>query len=132
MTPTNHYLLDTSVLVAAFRNDPVIVARLNQYQGSYYLASVGVGELYYGVYHANNPQRDVAQVDALVQSIPVLPSDATTAKIYGLFRQQLSADGQLIPENDLWIAATAYQHQLIVATRDVHFQRIQGLLVDMW
>ncbi len=131
MTPTNHYLLDTSVLVAAFRNDPVIIAHLNQYQGSYYLASIGAGELYYGAYHATNPQRDVAQADTLVQSIPVLSCDATTAKVYGLFRQQLSAAGQLIPENDLWIAATAYQNQLIVATRDAHFQRIHGLLVDM-
>jgi tRNA(fMet)-specific endonuclease VapC len=38
----------------------------------------------------------------------------------------------MIPENDLWISATAMQYQLVVATRDAHFNRVAGLQVDMW
>jgi tRNA(fMet)-specific endonuclease VapC len=38
-------------------------------------------------------------------------------------------------ENDLWIAAIAYQHNLIVVSADSDFQRIQQvktLSVDSW
>jgi tRNA(fMet)-specific endonuclease VapC len=37
-----------------------------------------------------------------------------------------------IPENDLWIAAIALEHDLVVATRDVHFGEIDNLKVEMW
>ena len=32
-----------------------------------------------------------------------------------------------IPTNDLWIAASALQHGLILATRDEHYAAIEGL-----
>jgi tRNA(fMet)-specific endonuclease VapC len=40
--------------------------------------------------------------------------------------------GRPIPENDLWIAAIALEHDLIVATRDAHFGEIDNLKVEMW
>lgn len=40
--------------------------------------------------------------------------------------------GLLIPDNDIWIAATAAQYGLTLAARDAHFKRISGLSVEMW
>ena len=40
--------------------------------------------------------------------------------------------GRLIPENDIWIAAIALQHDLTSATRDEHFKEIEGVKVVIW
>ena len=48
----------------------------------------------------------------------MLSCDAVTAWIYGEVRDRLRLKGRPIPENDLWIAAIAIQHDLALATRD--------------
>ena len=40
--------------------------------------------------------------------------------------------GHPIPENDLWIAAIALEHDLVVAMQDAHFVEIDNLKVEMW
>jgi predicted nucleic acid-binding protein len=37
-----------------------------------------------------------------------------------------------MPTNDLWIAATAIQHGLTLAARDIQFDWIDGLSVEQW
>ena len=39
----------------------------------------------------------------------------------------LRARGQPIPTNDLWIAALALEHGLVLYTRNAHFERVPGL-----
>ncbi|HEY4572503.1 MAG TPA: PIN domain-containing protein [Thermoanaerobaculia bacterium] len=40
--------------------------------------------------------------------------------------------GRPIPENDIWIAASARQHGLTLATRDGHFDDVDGLITETW
>ncbi len=40
--------------------------------------------------------------------------------------------GSPIPENDIWIAALADQHQLILVTRDKHFNNIETIRIEVW
>ena len=40
--------------------------------------------------------------------------------------------GKPIPENDLWIAAIAIQHNLILVSRDKHLQEIDDLSIQKW
>ena len=37
-----------------------------------------------------------------------------------------------IPENDIWIAALCRQHQMAVASRDGHFDKVRGLKRVGW
>jgi tRNA(fMet)-specific endonuclease VapC len=37
-----------------------------------------------------------------------------------------------MPDNDLWIAATAIQYNITLAAHDAHFDWITGLLVEQW
>jgi predicted nucleic acid-binding protein len=41
---------------------------------------------------------------------------------------QLKRAGTPVPDNDLWIAALALQHDLLLITRDKHFESIPQLL----
>jgi tRNA(fMet)-specific endonuclease VapC len=38
----------------------------------------------------------------------------------------------VIPDNDLWIAATARQHELTLVSRDSHFSEIPDLYQESW
>ena len=40
--------------------------------------------------------------------------------------------GQPIPENDIWIAAIAQQHDLTLVTKDAHFNAIDHLKIEKW
>ena len=62
----------------------------------------------------------------------MLSIDAPTASRYGRVKGQLKARGRLIPENDVWIAACALEHDLIVVTRDSHFDEVEGLTCEAW
>lgn len=44
----------------------------------------------------------------------------------------LKRKGKPIPENDVWIAACALQHDLILVTRDGHFEYVEGLRFESW
>ncbi len=50
----------------------------------------------------------------------LLATEDTTRHYASLFRQ-LRAQGTPIPTNDLWIAALAVEHGLILLSRDEHF-----------
>jgi predicted nucleic acid-binding protein len=101
-------LADTSVLIAppAVDDDEPIV-----------ISAISVGELHAGVELARgDPTRSarLARLTAIVASVPVLPVDGAVAARYGELRR---ASGRA-PSNDLWIAATALAHDLILITRD--------------
>lgn len=40
--------------------------------------------------------------------------------------------GNPIPDNDIWIAAIAMEHDLTVLTGDKHFKAIDGLKLEFW
>ena len=58
--------------------------------------------------------------------------DTNTAREYGEIKSALQAEGRLIPENDIWIAAIAQQHDLTLVTRDEHFKEVKHLKVEVW
>mgnify|MGYP002851843719 CR=1 FL=1 len=48
--------------------------------------------------------------------------------LYGAAKSARSA-GNVMPENDMWIAATAIANDMAVITQDKHFEHIPGLTV---
>lgn len=59
--------------------------------------------------------------------IVTLGIDAPVSHQYAAIHQALRRRGTPIPTNDLWIAAIALQHGLVLYTRDSHFASIPGL-----
>jgi tRNA(fMet)-specific endonuclease VapC len=56
----------------------------------------------------------------------LFPSEDTTHHYARLFAQ-LRAQGTPIPTNDIWIAALALQHDLMLYSRDEHFKQLPQL-----
>ena len=125
------YLLDTNMVIALFAHNDAVLAKLRS-AGETFVSSVVVGELYYGARKSANPVPNVARIDEFAASVTVLGTDLETARRYGEIKTTLQVKGRPIPENDLWIAATCRQHDLVLATRDEHFEEVAELSTEAW
>jgi tRNA(fMet)-specific endonuclease VapC len=127
---TQPLLLDTSIVVASFRNDAAILTRLSGAQ--IVVTSTVLGELYYGARRASRAAQQMTLIAGLIHKSTILVCDQKTAEYYSEIKHELRLQGLLIPDNDTWIAASALQYRLPLAARDGHFERIQGLVVEQW
>jgi len=123
--------LDTSVVVPHLRGDNLLSARLAQV-ANLHMPWVVLGELRFGAQRAVRPQEAIAQVRAFLRTVALLLPDEGTAELYGDLKAELARIGKLIPDNDLWIAATARQLDLPLVTRDAHFSVVPRLTTLAW
>ena len=87
-----------------------------------------VGEIYEGLLMGPHSEERRAFFDVFLNSVEVLSPDDNVAYRYAQIRGLLRSQGQLLPDNDLWIAATALAHDLTLVSRNIqHFQRISEL-----
>ena len=74
-----------------------------------------------------------AQLEAVLDSIEILPFDAPADTIYGRIRTQLEKAGTPIGSNDLLSAAHALSHGYTIVTANKgEFARIHGLSCENW
>lgn len=97
-----------------------------------FLCTVVVGELFFGAQNSMRAQENLTVIEDFVSQITVLPLDTTTARFYAETRFAPKRKGQPIPENDLWIGASALQYGLVLITDDRHFNAIEGLQTQNW
>ncbi|MBI4876058.1 MAG: type II toxin-antitoxin system VapC family toxin [Acidobacteria bacterium] len=123
--------MDTSVVVPHLCGDYSLSARLAQV-ASTHMPWVVLGELRFGAQRAVRPLEALAQVRAFLRTVVLLLPDEGTAEHYGDLKAELARVGKPIPDNDLWIAATARQYDLPLATRDAHFAQVPRLKTLAW
>jgi len=59
-----------------------------------------------------------------------IPYDLEVCKTYASLKARLEKDGNLIADNDLWIAACALRHSIpLVSNNHSHFVRVPGLIL---
>jgi|SRR6185295_5127587 len=125
------YLLDTNIAIAILEKDLDLEKRRGG-EIEAFLNTIVVGELFFGAEKSRRIEENVARVRALTLTCPVLPCDLETARHYGAIKQLLSRKGRPIPENDIWIAASARQHRLTLVTKDGHFGDVEALPIEHW
>jgi len=125
------YLIDTDWLIHVFNNSMVFVRQLDRLTVDGVAVSiVTIAELYEGVFLASQPEAVRASIQRVQQDFKVLGIDVETAERFGELRARLRRAGQLVPDLDLLIAATALRYGLTLCSQNVrHFQRIPGLVV---
>jgi tRNA(fMet)-specific endonuclease VapC len=125
------YIIDTNIIVGLFANEDAICTRFHS-GTNIVLPSIVLGELYYGAFKSMKTGENLRKINRLVAEKIILSCDAGTAYEYGRLRNEQRMKGKPLPENDLWIAALAMQHNLIMASRDKHFADIDGLKWECW
>jgi len=123
-------MLDTNFYAAFKRNDADAVSLLRkvEYIG---VNTVILGELLAGFRCGNREQQNREELDQFLDSarVELISMDEETAEFYAQVFAELRQKGRPIPSNDLWLAASALQHGLALATYDDHFSQITGLLL---
>ena len=128
---SGRYLLDTNIVIALFANDEGVVEQIRG-AGEVFIPSVVIGELYYGARRSGRVEANTQRVDEFAAESIVLSCDVETEKRYGEIKDQLQKRGRPIPENDIWVAALALQHDLTLVSRDEHFGQVQSLRAEAW
>jgi tRNA(fMet)-specific endonuclease VapC len=129
------YLLDTNICIYIRQRRPEeVLRRFRKLRaGEAALSVITYGELLYGA--AKSAQRAAAldRLRELVQFLPALPLPESAAESYGTIRAELESKGEMIGNNDLWIAAHALAGRLILVTNnEKEFQRVRGLKLQNW
>jgi tRNA(fMet)-specific endonuclease VapC len=129
------YLLDTNICIYIRQKRPEeVLRRFRKLRpGEAALSVITYGELLYGA--AKSAQRIAAleRLRELVQLLPALSLPESAAEAYGSIRAELEARGEMIGNNDLWIAAHAVVAGLtLVTNNEREFRRVRGLKVQNW
>jgi tRNA(fMet)-specific endonuclease VapC len=123
------YLVDADWLIDAVIGRPAAVETLDRLSGEGLAVSiVAVAELYEGAFSTPEPELTLAAFREFLDSYAILPVTDPIVERFAHLRAALRRQGQLIPDLDLFIAATALDGDLTLITRNRrHFERVPDL-----
>ena len=132
MTPFEWYVLDTNVAVPLLDGDRSVKHQLETTPLEVGLPCIVVGELRYGATYSARVASNLMRIDELLTDLVVVDCTVETAAIYARLKAGLRRTGRIIPDNDIWIAAIALEHDAALVTRDAHFDAITELPTVRW
>ncbi|RDE04263.1 type II toxin-antitoxin system VapC family toxin [Sphingomonas aracearum] len=127
-------MLDTNIVSDMVR-DPQgrVFRKVVELDGEALCVSIiTAAELRYGCAKKGSP-RLLAQVEAILEGLEVIPLEVPADTKYGGLRAELEAEGKTIGPNDLLIGAHALTvGATLVTANEGEFRRIRGLAVENW
>lgn len=128
---SGNYLLDTNIVIAILRDKPLL-SPLPSDLARVAISVVVLGELTYGAFKSQRRDDELAALHAFIATMQVHASTPMTSGRFAELKHYLAVIGNPLPENDVWIAATALEHGLTLVTRDAHFDAIPHLTKERW
>lgn len=127
------YMLDTNMCIYLMKHQPEEVARrfARCCVGDVVISAITYAELEYGVSVSENPEREHANLAALVEDIPVVSFDASAGVAYGPIRSATRDSKK--DHLDKLIAAHAASMKVTVVTNNVKdFAKYPGVAIENW
>ncbi|MCK5371447.1 MAG: type II toxin-antitoxin system VapC family toxin [Cyclobacteriaceae bacterium] len=130
-TGNKTYILDANVVIDLLKGKENVAFEIDKSK-AVYIPVFALGELYLGAESSNRIQYHLDQINAFLTIANVSNTSDNTALIYGKMKSDLKRKGTPIPENDIWIAALAKEHDLPIVTRDKHFNNLTDIKLVEW
>ena len=91
---------------------------------------ISIGELYSGFKGGRFESKNREELNLFLDSprVVVHDIDEGAANFYASILNNLKTVGTPIPTNNIWIAASAFQHGYTLFSKDKHFNLIPGLV----
>ena len=135
MTTLSQALLDTDVLSAVMRKNPLATERARSYleiHQQFTFSVITRYEVLRGLL-AKGAAKQLAAFDLLCSASRVLPLTDSIIVQAATIYADLHRRGELISDADILIAATGITHGLAVVTKnEAHFRRIRNLHIENW
>lgn len=128
---SSSYLLDTNAAIALMNRDALFLSHFAS-EAKFALPTPALGELFFGAQKSSQRERNIERVTQLSESLPVLNCDVGVSQMWGILKHDLHRKGRPIPQDDIWIAAIALVHGIILVTRDAHFGEVSDLKILSW
>ena len=121
--------LDTNRITDLFRGDLELAEQLSTAE-EVWVPLIALGEIKAGFQGGTQQRRNESLLNRLLAkpTVDVLLPGRETAEQYARIFVQLRRAGTPVPDNDLWIAALVLEHDLVLITRDRHFERIPQVI----
>ncbi len=127
------YMLDTNTISSLIKKNPVVSRKIASVpMERLCLSVISEGEILYGLAKKPNARSLHLVVQEFLKRVDVLVWDTDVAEHYGVLRDQLESNGNLLGPLDMQIAAHASQLGAVLVTNDQAFKRIQKLKVEDW
>jgi len=129
------YLLDTNICIYIRQKRPdEVLRRFRKLRpGEAVLSVITYGQLQYGAAKSEQRVSALERLRELVNLLPALSLPETAGEVYAMIRAQLESKGEMIGNNDLWIAAHAITARLtLVTSNEKEFRRVRDLKLQNW
>lgn len=123
------YLVDSDWVIDALTGVPAALEPFERLGADGLAVSiVTLGEIFEGAYYFPDPGKHLTDFRRFLAGFTLIPLTDPAMEIFARTRALLRRQGNLIPDLDLLIAATALAHDLVLMTRNRrHFARIPDL-----
>ena len=125
------YILDTNIVIAYLNNNRDIIEQVLAIDETN-ISCITLGELYYGANCSQKKEKNLHDMSIFLSNSKVFNITSQTAYEYSLLKAKLRRIGKPLPDNDLWIAAIAQEHNLTIVTRDKHFLNLDFIKTKYW
>ena len=121
--------LDTNRLTDLFQGDSELAESLAACE-EVWIPLIVLAEIKAGLYGGGQRHRNEILLQRFLTkpTVAILLPERETAEHYARLFVQLKRAGTPVPDSDLWIAALVLEHDLVLITRDKHFEKIPQLL----
>lgn len=123
------HLVDSDWLLDYLRNNGAALRVLRPLiqQGSVSISVITYAEVREGILGGQARDAGFAALRDFTQGSTVLDIDREIADVFAQLRLDLRRRGEPLADHDLWIATTALRYNLVLLSRDRHFERIASL-----
>jgi len=128
------YVLDTDIVIYYLRGQGHVANRLLASEPTEIaISTITLYELEVGIAKSTQPAQRWQQLNALIESVMVLPFDEVAARHAGRIRALLERQGTPIGAMDYLIAGIVLAHNAVLVTHNVaEFSRVPDLVCEDW
>lgn len=126
-------LLDTDICLEILRKNESIIDKRSSYDDVTAVSFMSVAELYYGAAKSSNPTKNNSLIDEFLLTIEIIQTDNEILKKFGELKNSMYIENTILPDADIFIAATAYvKTEKLITGNTKHFGRFPNLIIENW